>query len=739
MLAVCLIDSVAPQVLHSAHLGVGFLDSRSVCAAMTSVKVQDTYSPAHLTFESESMFLNFKKYGLSSTYDSIHDPTISASTLPLDPIECAGCLNLNVFEKYILFVCTAIVLLTEDPHVLFSGVKVLHGLHVSNKYNHRKKDLIECGILAKENRGKLRCLSTYFEVPKERFGTLFARIIFNGRSLSEKTIPPEVVNLPEIPDFLDAMARLHQDYNRHRQRKVIPSVLSADLRHWFHEIPVSVELSSYFGIAFDDGHDETYRWRTLPMGWSHSPRIAQCLSWGLILQPWKDKNGKIFFPPCLERARTELKDAKNPPAWIYLYNESGEETGIMTVWYDNVICAVWNNDQAGQLTKHLHNASRVTNCQWKEINIWSPGELMKDTIVDGAGVFLGIQLAFSMEKRSRTCNDPETKLLWRHAPKKLSKWFDVANRLKSKPCRRDVASGIGLLVWNNYISLTPLLRISTFLNLCKTNAPGSVKPHLVKAAWLEATTISADDLNSLQQALIDVARTNEWRGGRCMPENDVIISAASDASDDFGGWVLFSKTGNIIPGETRSVTWHADFVKAHIFLKELMAGVLTVEHIVKQYPSVQKIQLAVDNTAAAFCLRRMYSNNHNAVELLTRLDKLITEKVLLKIVTVRGVDNAADCPSRRVPLDPIRNLATWNQLVSSGKGRTHIDCVVSPNTKSGVRHEDEDDNDDIVCMGSKITVELLDEMEPTMPMPQAALSDAAIHQYLTGSDSVPTG
>jgi hypothetical protein len=145
------------------------------------------------------MFLSFKKYGLSSPYDSIHDPKISAASLPLDPIECAGCLKLSTFEKGILFVVTAIVLITEDPHKLFSGVKVLHGLHVRNKYNHRKRDLVEYGILANESRGRLRCLSTYFEVPKERFGTLFARIIFNGRSLSEKTIPPEVVNLPEIP------------------------------------------------------------------------------------------------------------------------------------------------------------------------------------------------------------------------------------------------------------------------------------------------------------------------------------------------------------------------------------------------------------------------------------------------------------------------------------------------------------------------------------------------------------
>jgi hypothetical protein len=50
-----------------------------------------------------------------------------------------------------------------------------------------------------------------------------------------------------------------------------------------------------------------------------------------------------------------------------------------------------------------------------------------------------------------------------------------------------------------------------------------------------------------------------------------------------------------------------------------------------------------------------------------------------------------------------------------------------------------DDNDDELVVMEEITVELLCEMGPSSPVPEEALSDAAIHQYLTGSDSVPTG
>jgi hypothetical protein len=63
----------------------------------------------------------------------------------------------------------------------------------------------------------------------------------------------------------------------------------------------------------------------------------------------------------------ELKDSKNPPALVSLHNETGERVGIITIWYDNVIGAIWNNDHAGQLTRHLENASTTPNIKWKEV------------------------------------------------------------------------------------------------------------------------------------------------------------------------------------------------------------------------------------------------------------------------------------------------------------------------------------------------------------------------------------
>lgn len=355
------------------------------------------------------MFLSLRKYGIGTIYD-VGDKPVDASKLELDPVDCCGVLKLDKFKKspgVAMFVLAAIALLTDHPPELFSEITIQHGLHVSDKYARREKELSETriikgvvvdGIIVKENRGNIKCLSSYFEVVKERNGVFYARMIFNGKNLSTCTSTPDPVNLPEIPDFLQAASELHDEINKKVSRKLIPHCISSDLRHWFHEIPVSKKLSVYFGLAFSrekkcDENDGVYRWRTLPMGWATSPRIAQCLSWGLILSDWG--KGVPFY---LKHAADECRNSRNPPRWIYICDAKGERCGITTVWYDNVISLIWNNDIAFKFESHLRDAEKSTSCVWKEVKHWSPDELNEDTIKDDCGIFLGLQIAFSLER-----------------------------------------------------------------------------------------------------------------------------------------------------------------------------------------------------------------------------------------------------------------------------------------------------------------------------------------------------
>ena len=117
--------------------------------------------------------------------------------------------------------------------------------------------------------------STYVEVPKTKDTS---RLIFNGKELSKHWKIPRPVNICDTGSLIKKILSVSEakDQKLH--------VVVGDFRHWFHQIRVSEALSRHFGIALREknGAIETFRWRTLPMGWSHSPFIAQCLAWGVL-------------------------------------------------------------------------------------------------------------------------------------------------------------------------------------------------------------------------------------------------------------------------------------------------------------------------------------------------------------------------------------------------------------------------------------------------------------------------
>ena len=162
---------------------------------------------------------------------------------------------------------------------------------------------------------------------------------------------------------------------------------------------------------------------------------------------------------------------------------------------------------------------------------------------------------------------------------------------------------------------------------------------------------------------------NEWRSIHLLPVNPHVIYAASDASDNFGGFMEILMN---IPAvvDTHIIPWDNDLVKAHIFIKELLAAVLCVEHILRRAERIDAIILACDNTAACSILQRGYSSNTHATTLVTRL-KTATDRAAcrLRIVQVRGVDNVADNPSRGLTsIEPHRLTATVEQLRGASQG-----------------------------------------------------------------------
>jgi hypothetical protein len=253
-------------------------------------------------------WLSFKKkYGVGDIYgDDTHceDP----SKLPLDPVAVAGSVRMGALRRRAVFRFVVAAVLTITNLTFFTGLlksghelKVLYGNRVHRKYKDHEAQLASFGLVVPCPVGQVRFVSTYFAVAKSGEPPT-GRSIFNGRKLSANFIPPEPINLPEIPD---ALRRLHEIHNQNQfgKKTRVPRVLTADLRHWFHQLTMRPSISRFFCLSFQIGR--FMRWATLPMGWSHSPRIAQSISWWLVM----------YEEPVMERPVFVLGPAAIP-TWI---------------------------------------------------------------------------------------------------------------------------------------------------------------------------------------------------------------------------------------------------------------------------------------------------------------------------------------------------------------------------------------------------------------------------------------
>lgn len=323
------------------------------------------------------MFLAFKRYGFSSYGEAT--PSLETANLPLDPIMVTGRVNPKCFPfTYTKFAYDACHLLNDvdsmkeilrDPN---GTLQVVYSLRVSKKWQDHFEGLREYCLVDHIPVGEVLFVSTYFAVAKGDGAR--CRSIFNGKRLSSFCRPPPPVCLPEIPCILRMAADLHADLSGRKGFLKSPIVLTADFRHWFHQIRISHQMSRYFCLSFES--NRFVRWCVLPMGFSWSPRLAQCICWAIVLgDPKVEAHGYG-----IRQAREECKDLAHPPSFIFIRNKEGIVCGIIFCWYDNIICMCYDNTTAYDTMKHIkRSAARAFRVekddekngiqQWKEFNI----------------------------------------------------------------------------------------------------------------------------------------------------------------------------------------------------------------------------------------------------------------------------------------------------------------------------------------------------------------------------------
>jgi hypothetical protein len=176
-------------------------------------------------------------------------------------------------------------------------------------------ELEEWGVVTGSPEADISFFCRYFAVPKT---TTTCRSIFNGRPLGRHCKPPPPVNLPDVGFIIDILSKFFT-----KDRKVYGFVL--DIRHWFHHIRVGDDLSRYFGLLCVG---RFYRYKVLPMGWSHSPWVCQAIAWALVIKALSGTD-KVVTPSFSD-------DSELPHHIPLIHADTHEKIGYIFLYYDNI-------------------------------------------------------------------------------------------------------------------------------------------------------------------------------------------------------------------------------------------------------------------------------------------------------------------------------------------------------------------------------------------------------------------
>jgi len=594
----------------------------------------------------------------------------SIANLPLDAVSNAGCINQETQRKlsqFAPFALDAYKTLNDRSHFeskllperkvsvvdrsAWTKTKACWKKHVDDLKRFHIITITTTALLV---------VTTYFAVAKS-CGTL-ARTIFSGRQLSGCFVRPGGVNLPQLPFVLSLAASILAKCNA-------VYVLTGDVRHYFHAIALGSEIKDFFTIFICN---TLYHFNVLPMGWSFSPRIAQCMAWSALLSLATDQNG-------LKLAAEKLRHSAHPPSFVVLHTPCGQEIGILFIWYDNFVCVCGCRDIATALSLTMTEMTNSFNFHWGQKSLAHPVHLRKlaastmetidklsedvklnplDTDSSEALAFyskeataIGIQFGMTM-KRGRDITHP-TVLQWRIKPRTIEKartLFDMISLSSSLELSCRVVAGIcGVCVWRIYISGEPLVMIHDVISLS-----AKAGRHARVSGWTSNISLNTHELDQAKAALTLVLR-NEWHTIRpFIPQQNKII-VASDASLRMGAWTVISsgdsrsawKNWFWCPSEDDSSGCDSSEI---IFLLELRAAERAILH--HSRPDSTLI-LLIDNTAAASCLRRWYSGHPEGRKIVQRVwEHLNNINCNILVVGIASEDNDADSPTRGCRTSP---------------------------------------------------------------------------------------
>ena len=444
------------------------------------------------------------------------------------------------------------------------------------------------------------------------------RAIFNGKRLSSFWLAPPNVNLVDTRSLIAHMRAFSRRCPRFH-------VVMGDFRHLFHQIAVHPELRCHFGLAYSDsaGNSQCYLWRTLPMGWSYSPFIAQSYAWSVIAH--RNPNQESLF---VEEA---LRGAQLP---TLLPSRQG---GFATVYYDNFLLVTPSETEANEFAKRMHQTCKTFSV------IVKPGsfrELNPDQVRREGFEYLGVHFGVD-----------DYGLTW-HCGKSKS-WFHQDPVLPACPSPRRAAQYAGRILFALNCGARPLCGCKRGRSAIRLLS--AIGRTAASVGWDGPLDLSRADRLTLE-ALWSYAITRhldperDWMyPSSAVGTPDFVI--ATDASSSGLGYELFrwrdDRLEQVLDSTGRPLVWlsegfHPDDVR-HIYLKEMEAATRGLEATFASFPEARNVILVTDNTAVAWGLRYGFTSNAVGRRMLERVSHLLPRARVIQVVSA---DNVTDCHSR---------------------------------------------------------------------------------------------
>lgn len=431
-----------------------------------------------------------------------------------------------------------------------------------------------------------------------------------------------------------------------REPKQFPIyTISADLRHFYHQIPLPRELRHYMAINL--GKRGVVFPTTWPMGASPAAGIAQAITWSLLL-------AGLEKDVTLRRSLGLHWEGEELPAilpWFPLYDKSGSFCGGIFVLIDNIFVMTTDRVLASKWSDRITQNAQNFNAELKggveRVNLL-PGSAPAPS-PDSPPLSSSSPPAVSSESSVEFSG---IKFTWSgrsvKGPIELDEQLARPSSTSWSGSYRNLASILGQCLWHYRVHGDKLYRLVDYRALSKVAYPRQDRSE----TWNSTTTISGTDfdhLRSMYEACRSTTRVTPHAALRPCGSYALLATDASysDANGARIGYVfeVYDVAGNLLGRHTFSSLPCMD--DSQIAFEELRAVVKATADLRRLYgvnmPDL--ILLGIDSTHVKGMISHNLARTDTACALLDQLYSALGSSRLY-LLYVKSELNPADACTR---------------------------------------------------------------------------------------------